>query len=44
MYFGRKDKAQAMFDRMPMPDIIRMYDKLNVPTVKMYKSLPLTAA
>lgn len=38
MYFGRKDKALGFFNRMEMPDIIRMYDKLNVPESPMYKA------
>ena len=37
MYFERKDKALAFFDRMPMPEIVRMVSKLNVPSVPMYK-------
>ena len=36
--FGRKDKAQAFFDRMAMPDIVRVYDKLNVKETPMYKA------
>ena len=37
IYFGSKAKAEGMFNRMSMPEIIRIYDGLNVPVSPMYK-------
>ena len=38
IYFNNKAKAQAFCAGMDMPDIVRMYDKLNVKETPMYKA------
>ncbi len=35
---SNRTKAKAFFDRMTMPEIIRVYDKLNVKETPMYKA------
>lgn len=38
IHFGQKAKAEGFCARMEMPDIIRIYDKLNVKETPMYKA------
>ena len=37
LYFNRKDQAQALFKGMRMADVMRVFDTINPPVLKMYK-------
>lgn len=39
LYFKRKDQALALFKNMKMPEVIRVFNQINPPTLKMYKEV-----
>lgn len=39
LYFNRKDQALALFKNMKMREVIRAFNQINPPTLKMYKEV-----